>query len=168
MKPILSVLFTLSLLAFSASGLLAQKSYGTLYHPEANATEDIAQAIQKAAAEGKHVIVQGGGNWCGWCYKFHDFIEKDAELKKLFDDNYVLYHLNYSPENRNDALFAQYGYAQRFGFPVLIILDGKGNRIHTQDTGLLESGDGYDRKKVEGMLKAWMPTALDPASYQKQ
>ncbi len=168
MKTSLSILTTLSLLVFSTSGLLAQKTYGTLYHPEANASEDIAQAIQTAAAEGKHVILQGGGNWCVWCYRFHDFIEKDAELKKLLDDNYVLYHLNYSKESTNEATFAQYGFAQRFGFPVLIILDGKGNRIHTQDSGLLESGDGYDRKKVEGMLKAWTPTSLDPASYQKQ
>ncbi len=168
MKSFLSILFTLSLLAFSTSGLLAQKGYGNLYHPEANASEDIAQAIAKAAAEGKHVILQGGGNWCGWCYKFHNFIENDAELKKLMEDNFVLYHLNYSPENRNESIFEQYGFAQRFGFPVLIVLDGKGNRLHTQDTGLLESGDGYERKKVEGMLKAWTPTALDPASYQKQ
>jgi thioredoxin-related protein len=162
------LIFFFTLLAIFSSSLLAQKTYGNLYHPEANATEDIAQAIQKAASEGKHVLLQGGGNWCGWCYKFHDFIEKDAELKKLLDDNYVLYHLNYSPDNRNDALFEQYGFAQRFGFPVLLVLDGKGNRLHTQDTGLLESGEGYERKKVEGMLKAWTPAALDPASYQKK
>ncbi len=168
MKSIQFLLFFLGFLAFSTPVLLAQKTYGNLYHPEANATEDIAQAVKKATAEGKHVILQGGGNWCGWCYKFHDFIEKDAELKKLLDDNYVLYHLNYSPDNRNDAAFAQYGFPQRFGFPVLIVLDGKGNRLHTQDSGLLESGEGYDRKKVEGMLKAWTPSALDPASYEKQ
>ncbi|MBI1225054.1 MAG: thioredoxin fold domain-containing protein [Bacteroidetes bacterium] len=161
------ILIAFFLLSFSI-GASAQKTYGNLYQPEANATEDIAQAIKKAAAEGKHVIVQGGGNWCGWCYKFHDFIEKDAELKKLLEDNYVLYHLNYSPDNQNEAVFAQYGYAQRFGFPVLIILDGKGNRIHTQDTGLLESGEGYDRKKVMGMLQAWTPAALDPATYKKE
>ncbi len=167
MKSFRPFLFTIAFLTTSAVGLLAQKSYGNLYHPEANATEDIAQAVKKAAAEGKHVILQGGGNWCIWCYKFHDFIEKDAELKKLLEDNYVFYHLNYSKENANDAAFAQYGFAQRFGFPVLIILDGKGNRIHTQDSGLLESGDGYDRKKVEGMLKAWTPAALDPVTYTK-
>lgn len=160
------ILIAFFLLTFSLS-VSAQKTYGNLYHPEANATEDIAQAVKKAATEGKHVIIQGGGNWCSWCYKFHDFIEKDAELKKLLEDNYVLYHLNYSPDNQNEAVFAQYGFAQRFGFPVLIVLDGKGNRIHTQDSGLLESGEGYDRKKVEGMLQAWTPAALSPETYQK-
>ncbi len=161
------ILLAFFLLPFSLS-VAAQKTYGNLYHPEANATEEIAQVVQKAAAEGKHVILKGGGNWCVWCYKLHDFIEKDAELKKLLEDNYILYHLNYSKDNPNETAFAQYGFPQRFGFPVLVILDGKGNRIHTQDSGLLESGDGYDRSKVEGMLKAWTPAALDPATYKKE
>ncbi len=160
------ILIAFFLLSFS-DAVSAQKSYGNLYHSDANATEDIVQVVKKAAAEGKHVILQGGGNWCVWCYKFHDFIEKDAELKKLMEDNYILYHLNYSKENPNEAAFAQYGFPQRFGFPVLVILDEKGNRIHTQDTGLLESGEGYDRKKVEGLLKAWTAAALDPETYKK-
>ncbi|MBI5914430.1 MAG: thioredoxin family protein [Bacteroidetes bacterium] len=167
MKSIRPILFTFTLLAFSSAGLLAQKTYGNLYHPEANASEDIAKAIEIAASEGKHVILQAGGNWCVWCYRFHDFIEKDEALKKLAAENYVLYHLNYSKENTNETLFEKYGFPQRFGYPVLIILDGKGTRLHTQDTGLLESGEGYDRNKVEGMLKAWTPKALDPAGYQK-
>jgi hypothetical protein len=49
---------------------------------------------------------------------------------------------------------------QRFGFPVLVVLNSNGQRIHTQDSGLLESGDGYDPKKVIGFLKNWTPAAL--------
>ena len=37
----------------------------------------------------------------------------------------------------NDIL-AKYGYPQRFGFPVFIVLDGNGNRIHTQNSAYLE------------------------------
>ena len=157
----LPVFFLLSL-----QMMQAQKSYGSLYHPEANAATDIEAALKKAAAEGKFVILQGGGNWCSWCYKFHDFIEKDEELKAFVDENFVWYHLNYSKENTNKTIFEQYGFPQRFGFPVLIVLDEKGNRLHTQDSALLESGDGYDRKKVLNTLKAWSPKALDPEGYQ--
>ncbi len=45
-------------------------------------------------------------------------------------------------------------------FPVLVILNSNGQRIHTQDSGLLESGDGYDTKKVIGFLKNWTQGAL--------
>ena len=167
MKNIQSILICLLVLAIPGTSLLAQKAYGDLYHPEANAGEDIEKAIAKASQEGKHVLVQAGGNWCVWCYRFHDYIEKDEALKKLVEDNYVVYRLNYSRENENPATFQQYGFPERFGFPVLIILDGKGNRIHTQDTGLLESGEGYDHRRVENMLRAWTPKALDPASYKR-
>lgn len=162
-------IFTLTLFLFWVvnCSIRAQKSYGNLYHPEADAASEIEAAVEKATAEGKHVLLQGGGNWCVWCYRFHDFIEKDEELKSMVKENYVWYHLNYSKENMNEAIFEKYGSPQRFGFPVLIVLDAKGNRIHTQDTALLESGEGYDRKKVLEMLKAWTPKAVNPATYRK-
>ncbi len=161
-----TALLASAIFLFSFNLIHAQKSYGNLYHPEANAATDIEAALEKAAAEGKFVILQGGGNWCSWCYKFHDFIEKDEELKAFVEENFIWYHLNYSKENTNKAIFEQYGFPQRFGFPVLIVLDEKGNRLHTQDSALLESGDGYDRKKVLNTLKAWAPKALDPEGYQ--
>ncbi|GAB6279950.1 MAG: hypothetical protein STSR0006_19930 [Lentimicrobium sp.] len=57
-------------------------------------------------------------------------------------------------------------YPQRFGFPVFVILNQKGERIHTQDSGLLESGENYDDKKVIQFLKNWSPKALDPSLYE--
>lgn len=162
-------IFTLTFFLFLVANcsIWAQKSYGNLYQPEADAASEIQAALEKAATEGKHVLLQGGGNWCVWCYRFHDFIEKDEELKSMVKENYVWYHLNYSKENMNEAIFEKYGFPQRFGFPVLIVLDARGNRIHTQDSALLESGEGYDRKKVLEMLKAWTPKAVNPATYRK-
>ncbi len=164
MKLSKSILLLSAALVLSLS-VAAQKSYGNLYHPEADATKDIALALEQATKEGKHVLLQIGGNWCVWCYRLHDFIEKDVKLKSQLEKDYVALHINYSPDNQNLAVLAQYGYPQRFGFPVLVVLDANGQRLHTQDTGLLEAGDGYDVKKVAGFLNAWSPTALDPASY---
>jgi thioredoxin-related protein len=136
-----------------------------IYNPTADAKADIAAAEQKAAKEQKHVLLQIGGNWCIWCKRFYKFIEDDAELKAALDDNYVVYHLNYSKENKNLPILKELGYPQRFGFPVLVILDAKGNRLHTQNSGLLESADSYDKKKVQEFLKQWSPAALQPSHY---
>jgi len=57
---------------------------------------------------------------------------------------------------------AQLEYPQRFGYPVFIILNAKGDRIHTQNSGYLEQDKGYDPKKVVDFLKQWSPAALDP------
>ena len=45
MKSIRNLFFILTLFAIASNSLLAQKAYGNFYHPEANATEDIAQAV---------------------------------------------------------------------------------------------------------------------------
>jgi thiol:disulfide interchange protein len=139
-----------------------------IYNPAADAAADLAALQQKAAAAHKHILLQVGGNWCIWCKRFYKLTEEDSTLHTLMNQNFIVYHLNYSKENKNLPILQKLGYPQRFGFPVLVILDAKGNRLHTQDTGLLESADGYDKKKVESMLKQWGPDALNPAYYTNQ
>src|SRR5258708_35466349 len=105
-----------------------------LYNPAADAKADIANAVKRAAAEHKNVFIQIGGNWCSWCLYFNDLVSKDADLNKYLRANYVVVHVNYSKENMNEKVLAGLGYPQRFGFPVFLILDSKGNRLHTQNS----------------------------------
>lgn len=137
----------------------------SLYHPKANARKDIAAAIAKAKAQNKHVFIQAGGNWCGWCIEFNRLVAVTTALNSVMQNNYVVYHLNYSQENKNAALFKEYGFPNRFGFPVFIILDANGKRIHTQNSSYLESGKTYDVAKVKEFLDSWTPRALAAATY---
>ncbi len=139
-----------------------------LYNPAADAKADIQAAIAQADKEGKNVLLQIGGNWCSWCYKFNDKVTGNDTLKTALEKNFVSYHLNYSPENRNEDALASLGYPQRFGFPVFVILDSKGNRLHTQNSAYLEEGNGHDAKKVLEFFNHWSPAALDPKSYEKK
>ena len=167
MKRIIVGLFSLFVLG-TACAQQAAAEKPKLYHPEADAKADIKTAIEKAAKEGKHVMLQVGGNWCGWCIRFNDKLISNDTLKTAFEKSYVIYHLNYSKENQNEDVLASLGYPQRFGFPVFVILDGKGNRIHTQSSGYLESGKGYSTKEVVDFFNQWSPAALDPKTYQKK
>lgn len=146
-------------------------SYGSdstkLYNPAANVSKDVAAALAKAKKEKKNVLIQVGGNWCVWCYRFNSFILTDSILKKLVSDNFVFYHLNYSPENKNLDYLKKLGYPQRFGFPVLVVLDADGKQLHTQDSGLLEKGNGYDEAKVKSFLRNWAPGAFDEMHYKE-
>jgi len=78
-----------------------------------------------------------------------------------------VYHLNYSKENKNLPVLAAYGYPQRFGFPVFLILDKNGKLIHIQNSGYLEEGKGYSKEKVADFLINWAPDALDPEKYKE-
>ena len=148
-----------SLLIFLAFTVYAQQN--VLYNPKADAAEDIENTLKKAKLEGKFVLLQGGGNWCKWCIEFHRFCSSDPQIDSLIQKSFVWYHLNYSKENKNLTLFEKYSYPQRFGFPVFIILNDKGERIHTQNSEYLEDGkSGYDKKKVMNFLQMWSPEAL--------
>ena len=138
-----------------------------LYDPAANVVKDVAAALSKAKKEKKNVLLQVGGNWCVWCYRLNSFIQTDSILKKLVSDNYVLYHLNHSKENKNLNYLKKLGYPQRFGFPVLIVLDADGRQLHTQDSALLEKGNGYDEEKVKSFLRNWAPGAFDEMHYKE-
>ena len=151
------------LVAISLS-LSAQTS--NVYDPNANAQEVIEKAVKQAKNEGKHIFLQIGGNWCPWCIKFHRFVDSNAEIKNFVDANYVVVKVNYSKENKNLEILKSLDYPQRFGFPVFVVLDENGQRIHTQNSAYLEEDGSYSPKKVLLFYKQWSPEALNPANYE--
>jgi thioredoxin-related protein len=126
------------------------------YDAKANAEKDIENLVAKAKKENKNIMIQAGGNWCIWCLRFNQYVQTTPELKKLVDDNYLYYHLNYSPENKNEKVFSKYGNpGDEFGYPVFIVLDQNGKMIHVQKSDVLEEGKGYSLEKVKEFFKSW-------------
>ena len=156
-------LFFALLLSFS---LKAQEKI-TLYNPEADARKDLETAIQTARDQHKHVLIQVGGNWCSWCVRLHGVLESEAKIDSILKSDFVFILINYSKENKNEAVLADLGFPQRFGFPVLLVLDQDGHRLHTQNTAYFEKDKGYDPDKIIGFLLDWNVKALDPKSYVK-
>jgi thioredoxin-related protein len=161
------ILTAILLMTIAAAGAQDMTKF-KLYNPAEDAEKAIAAAVQEAKEAGKHVMIQVGGNWCIWCARFNDFTTGDEAIHEYIKNNYVVYHLNYSPENKNKEVLARYGYPQRFGFPVFLILDGDGKLIHTENSAYLEEGKGYGKLKVIEFLKNWSKAAFDPAQYKDQ
>ncbi len=159
-------LLILSVLLFVFISINAQEKE-KVYDPNIDATQQIDDAILKAKKEGKHVYLQIGGNWCSWCIMMHRFYSSDAKIDSTMNANFVVEMVNYSKENPNTEVMTELGFPQRFGFPAVVILDGDGNRIHTQNTICLEEDRGYNPKKFLKFLYNWSPAALAPESYEK-
>jgi len=157
-------IYLLFLLMFGM-GLYVQEQ--PLYNVNIDGKQQLENAIIEAKKSEKHILVQVGGNWCPWCIKFHKFITNVASIDSIIQSNYIYIPLNYSRENKNIEALKQLEYPQRFGFPVLVVLDATGKRIHTQDSGLLEKGNSYDTSKVITFLKQWTPKALSHSNYEK-
>lgn len=154
----------------------SQTTLNKIYNEDINPEIQLTEAISKASSEGKHVVVQLGGNWCKWCIRFAKFVEEDADIKQLVEDNYEFIHVNYNPRNQSAdpyevatrKMLLHLGNPVRFGFPVLVVLDKEGKVIHTQDSSLLESGDGYDKEKVERFFRMWTPEAVEKAKITNE
>ncbi len=125
-----------------------------VYDESIDPLKQIDEAVKKAKKEGKRVICQVGGNWCVWCLRFADFVTKDEEIAKKINEKFVYEHVN-RPAKGAEALLTRLGGPDRFGYPALVVLDGDGKVLHIQDSALLESGKGYDRKKVLRFLECW-------------
>lgn len=156
----------ISLLTIFAIGIVAaQNNRKTIYNPELNAVKQINEAVEEAYKSSKHVLVQVGGDWCPWCIKLHQFIEEHPAVDSLIKADYVYILVNYDKKNKSPEAMKILDYPQRFGFPVLVVLDGKRNRIHTQNTLYLEEGKSYNEKMLIDFLKAWNTKAIDPENY---
>ena len=136
-----------------------------LYNPYENVDSAINIALKKASKEGKHVFLQMGGNWCIWCARFNQFTTSDKQMDSLMKANYIVVHVNYSKENKNKKVQEKYEFPARFGFPVFVVLDAKGKRLHTQNSGYLEKDKNYSKEKVMEFLESWAPDALNGAKY---
>lgn len=166
MKKILVLMFALLMMGTVVRGQTPLKK---VYDETVEPMAQIDRAVTEAAGSGKYVVCQVGGNWCPWCLRFAAFIESDTTIARLIADRFVYIHVNYvprkagstAPADAAERLMKRLGNPRRFGFPVLVVLDGKGNVIHLQDSGYLEDGQGYSREKVERFFRNWSPEAVE-------
>lgn len=170
------LLILLAAVFLSTAAFSQTKTEGVhIYNPEANAMADLKAAIAKAAKANKHVLVQVGGNWCTWCIAFHQLVNTTALLKQTITENYEYVLVNWDKEHHNDEAMKYLGFPNRFGYPVFVVLDGKGKVLHIENSSYLETDEvgangkkkvGHDVKKINSFLKGWTVAAVDPGTYK--
>ncbi len=142
---LLRLALSLALAAFVAASTAAQ-DLPAKFEPQRDAAADVATAVALAKKQGKRVLVDVGGEWCPWCHILDRFVAANADVRALTDANYVWVKVNWSKENKNEALLSRWPAVK--GYPHLFVLDADGRLVHSQDTGLLEDGKDYDKCKV--------------------
>lgn len=151
MRTLFSLALSLLVVVSAASGA----DLPAKFDPSRDAAVDVAYAVSLAKRGGKRVIVDVGGEWCSWCHLMDRFIASNADVRSLIDADYIWVKVNFSKENRNEALLARWPKIE--GYPHLFFLDANGALLHSQDTSLLESGKGYDRQRFLAMLRRFAP-----------
>ncbi|HLV66786.1 MAG TPA: thioredoxin family protein [Polyangiaceae bacterium] len=136
--------------AFVARRLRGRRVYDT----SGNGERVIEAALQRAAAEGKHVLVVLGGDWCQWCLLLDDVFSSHEEIRALLEERYVVAKLD---AGANEALVESWGNPTAEGVPVLVFLDEAGRVAAVRETASLETFGGrvldFDERKLLDALE---------------
>lgn len=132
-----------------------------IYDARADGEQLVGDALRRASAEHKRVIVDMGANWCIWCRRLHATFEGNPSVSAALERGFVVVMLDVNTRNgtkRNAALVGRYGNAPAsHGIPVLVVLDADGKQLTTKDSGELEDGEGHSPAKILQFLAAWAP-----------
>jgi thiol:disulfide interchange protein len=112
----------------------------------ADPADDLEIAKARAAKEGKHILLDVGGDWCPWCEMFDTFIQTDLPSKEAFACSFVIVKVNVSQENRN--VYFLRDYPNISGYPHLFVLNQDGDLRESVNTGTLEEGERYNSKAM--------------------
>src|ERR1051325_1608691 len=95
-----------------------------IYDESLDGNKQIAEALAKARKEKKHVLLQFGANWCGWCHKLHELFATDAGIKTKLKRDYVVVLVDVN-EDHNSDVNKKYGNPMQFGLPAIVVLDAE-------------------------------------------
>jgi len=126
-----------------------------VYDPKRSPEDDLKATVAKAKAQGKHVLIQVGGDWCGWCHLMSKYFRENEKVAESLTKNFLIVKVNYSEENKNEEFLAKYPRIK--GCPHLFVIDSEGKLLHSQNTADLEEGRGYNEGAVLSFLAKWAP-----------
>jgi thiol:disulfide interchange protein len=125
------------------------------YDPKRDADQDIKDAVVLAQKTGKRILLEVGGEWCGWCHIMHRYFDSHPALAAARDRHYITLKINFSPENENRAVLSRYPRIP--GYPHLFVLESDGTLLHSQGTAELEEGQSYNFQRFMAFIEKWAP-----------
>ncbi|MBZ0315892.1 MAG: thioredoxin family protein [Anaerolineae bacterium] len=125
------------------------------YDPTRDPAADLTNAVDEAQQSNRRILLDIGGDWCGWCHILDEFIEQRADINQALRQNFVILKVNYSQENFNDAFLQQFPAAA--GYPHFYILESDGTFLHSQNTAELEEGQSYNPAVFMAFIEQWKP-----------
>lgn len=106
------------------------------FDPERDPNADLAAAVITATKENKRIILDVGGEWCGWCVEMDEYFLRNPALLKIRDRDFVWVKVNMSPTNENTPFLSKYPKIE--GYPHLFVLESDGSFLASQETSELE------------------------------
>ena len=148
-------------LAVASSGVCfsqADPKKNVIYSESADAHAELKEALKKAAAEHKRVIVVFGANWCYDCHVLDTAFHR-SDLAPILSANYEVVHVDIGKGEKNQDLMKQYEVPMKRGIPGLAVLDADGKLVYSQKNGEFENARALAPGDFLAFLNKWKPAA---------
>jgi len=151
---------TLAIAVASASAASFSQTVkeNSIYNESADARVEIKEALTKAAAEHKRIIVVFGANWCFDCHVL-DKAFHSSDLAPIIASNYEVVHVDIGKGEKNQDLMTKYDVPMKRGIPGLAVLDADGKLIYSQKNGEFENARALAPEDFLAFLNKWKPAA---------
>ena len=136
----------------------AIKNEKEIYNERADARAEIKEALEKASAEHKRVILVFGANWCYDCHVLDAAFHR-SDLAPILAANYEVVHVDIGKGDKNQELMTKYEVPMKRGIPGLAVLDPDGKLVYSQKNGEFENARGLAPKDFLAFLNKWKPEA---------
>jgi thiol:disulfide interchange protein len=125
------------------------------YDPARDPAADLEATIERAQLEGKRILLEVGGTWCGWCKILDGFIHDHPSISGKVEKGFLVMKVNFGRENQNEEFLGKYPSIP--GYPHIYVLEKDGTLLHSQNTVELEEGRSYNEGAILAFLDKWMP-----------
>jgi len=143
--------------ADSTSDLLAAApDKDDIYPANANARQEIDEALKRAPVEHKRVLLVFGANWCYDCHVL-DRALHEGDAGKIVSEKYLLIHVDISEGEKNSDLVKDYKIPLDKGVPAVAVLGEDGKLLYSSGEGEFEAARRMLKADLVKFLTRWKP-----------
>jgi len=125
------------------------------YYENADADAAVNAAFARAKKNGKRVLIDLGGNWCGDCIVLANLMQL-PELKRFLAANFEIVSVDVGRFNKNLQIPARFGITQRLdGVPSVIIAEPDGTFVNPGHIAALADARHMTPQAIANWLAQW-------------
>lgn len=149
------LLFAAALTFFLSASALAQLRLDTSIYPaNADAKQEVADALGRAKSEHKRLLLVFGADWCYDChvldYRFHE-----SDIQPFLDKHFVVVHIDIGRGEKNQDLAQKYAIPVDKGVPSIAVVTAEDKLLYSTQHGEISPTRRLPASDIVAFLQKW-------------
>jgi len=123
-------------------------------YPAGDAKQEIREALARASAGHKRVLVVFGADWCYDCHVLDKAFQR-ADIAPVLKANFEVVHVDVGEGDKNQDLMNQYQVPMSRGIPGVAVLDPDGKLVYSHKNGEFERARALGPEDLLAFLNQW-------------